>query len=505
MMRYAERRRPFALTLLAAAVGVLTGLFPLAPVAYAADQPEVTLEWTPPEVLHEYWWGRGSQPQTLTITNNGSATLTLVDAGATNSIAPTNYLTDSVRWYYATDRCATLAPSQTCTVPFEDARVVGDYPGPTTVTITATLRDPTGRVVTGSVAHAIPSIDDLPVAFPFVVEQRDVTAPSPSIEYALSGASSAYVGEPVSLVGLHSELYGDLLDPANPQIRRVSDLHWAATSPPKPGVVYHDRVTSTFADDEGNTTTRDDDLTWDAVPGTQPAFDVKLAVADDAPTLLPAAGGETTLSITATNTGDTTMYLTSLKTSDGRELLDPAASDEADHLRPIEGVTCSVVGPVSAGDQVTCTYPSSTLDAYPGYPASPSIQVTAAFVTANGVVKLIRNASTTLPFAVPPDISVRVTPGTEHGSKQTATTVITNTSAEPVTVSSVTPDTPLTVRKTKCTGPTELKKGESRTCTTTIRFRGDYHDGGPFGVTVVATNKAGDTVTKKASTTLNRG
>jgi len=189
------------------------------------------------------------------------------------------------------------------------------------------------------------------------------------------------------------------------------------------GTTLKNIVTATVTDDDGTTATKTDDATvtfTDVAP--------TLTVAKSAsPTSVPETGGSVTFTVEVTNTSFESVTLTTL------------SDDQYGNLNNVG--TCHTGGSIAAGAKYTCTF-SQTVS---GNVGTPHVNTATATVTDNDGSTASAHDDATVTFTnVPPTLTVTKTPSPtsvpETGGSVSFTVNVHNTSAEAVTLTTLTDD-----------------------------------------------------------------
>ncbi len=328
-----------------------------------------------------------------------------------------------------------------------DAFVAADAGSPSHVdTVTAAVVDDDGETATDTGRATVTFADVLPMI---------TTAKTPSVgAVAEPGAVVSFnvqVGngsvEAVALSSLVDDVFGDLLDPANPAVS-------ANTCPAQPLAIpvggtfscsfaalvaggfgdpaHVDTVTAVARDDEGNPATRSDDATV-AFTDVLPAVEVtKSAV----PGAVPEPGATVTFTVAVANRSVEAVALTSLTDDVFGDLLDPANPAVSANTCPAQPLAIPVGGTFS------CSFAAYVA----GDADGPDHVNTAVAATTDDDGNLAMGSDdATVTFSdVLPSIAVTKTPSVgsvpEPGGIVSFAVEVTNTSVEPVTLSSLVDD-----------------------------------------------------------------
>jgi uncharacterized repeat protein (TIGR01451 family) len=253
--------------------------------------------------------------------------------------------------------------------------------------------------------------------------------------------------EPVTVISLTDDVFGNLLDPANPNVsandcpaQSTSLAVGAALSCSFDGAVvgtfggaaHVDTVTAVIEDDEANSANAQDQASvtfTDALPTVG-------ITKTPSPSSVAEPGGVVTFSVVVTNTSVEPVTVTSLTDDIFGNLLDPANPNVTANDCPAQGLFLTVAGSLSCSfdafvagdfgdpnhvDTVTVVVEDNETNS-----ANAADQASVSFTDAAPSVTVTKTAS-------PGSVS-------EPGATVTFSVTVQNTSAEPVTVTSLTDD-----------------------------------------------------------------
>jgi uncharacterized repeat protein (TIGR01451 family) len=376
---------------------------------------------------------------------------------------------------------ATLIPvGETFTCQF-DGVLVGDASGPDHEnTVTAGLEDDDGNSVTDTDVATVTFDDTLPnISVTKTPSQGSVSEPGATVTFTVSVSASA--SEDLILTSLVDDIFGDLLDPANPLVSTNSCTSQSTTIPASGTFTctfeafvggnfgdpaHGNTVTATAEDNERNEDSADDSARV-IFDNTVPSLTVDKtagAASVDEP------GATVTFTVVVTNTGGEDASLTALVDDVFGDLLD--ASNPA-----VSANTCATEPrDIAAGDTFACTFDGFVA----GDASGPSHEnmVTATIADSDGDEASEDDNEIVSITDVPPVISVDKTPSpasvAESGGVVTFTVVVSNTSVESVTVTDLRDDAfgnlldpanPNVSNNTCPTQPTSIPAGNALACT----------------------------------------
>jgi hypothetical protein len=395
-----------------------------------------------------------------------------------------------------------------------DADLVGNASEPDHLdTVTAEIDDGDGNLATASDDAAV-SFSDVPPTIDTtkIPSVGSIAEPGGPVTFTVEIDNTSV--EEVTLTGLTDDVFGDLLDAANPAVSGNTCPSQATAV--APGGVFscafdadllglagdpdhENTVTAAARDDEGNPTT-DEGSTTVVYGNTDPTISVSKTPSVGA---LPEPGGPVTFTVEVINTSVEPVTLVSLTDDVFGDLLDPANPAVSDNNCPVQGAAITVDGTFA------CSFDA---DVTGGFGEADHLNVVTAVVddgdgsTANGsddaVVTFID---------VPPTLAVAKTPSVgsvpEPGGTVTFSVDVVNTSVEPVTLTSLIDDVygdlldpanPAPAANTCVTEPPLVAAGGTFSCTFDADVVGDHGD--PDHVNVVtATVDDGDGNTQAGS------
>ncbi|MBN2114448.1 MAG: hypothetical protein JW785_10020, partial [Acidimicrobiia bacterium] len=259
-------------------------------------------------------------------------------------------------------------PAQPATIPVGgtfscafDAYLAGDAGDPDhRNTVTAAVEDDEGNPASAADDATVAFSDILPsVAVAKTPSVGSVPEPGAAVTFAVTVENTAM--EPVTVGSLADDVFGDLLDPANPAVVNNTCPAQPATIPVggslscsfdgylagNAGDPDHiDTVSVVVSDDEGNPA-GDSDSAAVSFGDTAPAIDVHKG-AD--PGSLPEPGGTVTFSVVVANLSVEAVTLTSLTDDVFGDLLDPANAAVTDNSCPAQAAL------IPAGGSLTCSF-----------------------------------------------------------------------------------------------------------------------------------------------------
>lgn len=496
-------RRTVKSVLLAVALAAGVGAVPTgadrAAMAAVGTAHSFTVTWSAHPV-HETGTVDGSEWATLR--NTGTTRLSLLSSGWEDDVVP------------ARPSACVLEPGGSCLISVGTVIVGGDYPRTWTRTLVVTMAAPDGTAITRRQPITLAMVDD-PPGEPFSVRiMGAVSAEQPTLRYCapFSMGGPARVREPVTLVSLTSDRYGNMLDPANPRLssdgsRNGCQRSWTAKATVPPAPYYTDMVRMGYVDDEGNRGSAEFPLSW---PGPVPA-QLRLAATLTADrTSLAETGDTPTYGLTLRNLGNVPLRPHEMTTRDGRDLL---AELRAGTLR-CDGLTGS--GYLSEGATAVCRFaPAQPLTGRPGTTYEQAVRLRVGGLVGDGEVTA--DPGVAVAFRdVPPDARVtlagpdRVTPGRPSA----VAVVVTGTSAEAGTVVGIDADVRGTdrsvdrgvarVASTTCTPGATLARGATYRCSVVVVGAGRRHASAVEAVTVRVRDNDGTEVVRRAEVTLRR-
>ncbi|MEX2587071.1 MAG: hypothetical protein WD602_03635 [Actinomycetota bacterium] len=402
----------------------------------------------------------------------------------------------------------TLAPDESTTCSF-DGEFTGSSGDAETDTVTVTVEDEFGQEATDD-DDATVTLTGVPPMVDLVKTADPTSQPEPggtfTFDVEITNTSDQEV---ITLDALTDDIYGDLFDPANPNVENntCAALEGTTLDPGEATTCSFDgeftgnaddsqtdTVTVEVSDDDGETATASDDATVTLTPG--PTIQV-VKTAD--PTARQEPGGTFTFSVEVTNTHDQSLVITSLTDDVYGDIGDPANPNVTNNdcpdligqtLAPDESTTCSFDGEFTgnAGDSETDTVTVVGTDEF-GNEATDD-----------------DDATVTLTAGEPPTVSVDKTADPtsqpEPGGTFTFNVEVTNTGVNDVTITSLTDDVygdlldPANPDVENNTCPaldgTTLAPDESTTCSFDGEFTGSAGDEETDTVTVVVEDEDGN-------------
>ncbi len=357
--------------------------------------------------------------------------------------------------------------------------------------VTARVVDDEGSPASAAASAVVGFTDLLPsVSVSKRPSAGAVPEPGGTVTFAVAVANTS--PEPVTLVSLSDDVFGDLLDPANPRVSANSCP--AASRPIALGgsfscsfsarvagdagdPAHHDTVTAAAVDDEGNVATGADDATV-AFADLNPTVDVAKSAA---PGSIPEPGGTVTFTVTVANTSVEAVTLSSLTDSEFGNLRDSGNGLVAGNTCPAQPAvipaggtfTCSFEAFVEgdAGDPDHRNLVTAVVIDDEGNPASGDDDATVAFADALPGLRVTKAAT---PSAV----------GEPGGIVGFAITVE-NTSVEPVTLTSLMDSVfgdlrdagNMAVWENTCPAqPAEIPEGGTLSCSFEALIAGEFGD-----------------------------
>ena len=403
------------------------------------DDHTVTFEDVAPTISVVKWASAaqaepgGAFTFTVLVTNNSTegVTVTSIDD------APYGNLLDAANPAVANNTCPTIAGdtitpgggTQSCTfdVSYTNAGAYSD-------TVTVVVTDDEGSTgsdtddATATVRNTAPTVT--------VDKSASAAQAEPGGAFTFTVLVTNNSTEGVTVTSIDDAPYGNLLDAANAAVANNTCPTIAGdTITPGGGTqsctfdvsytnagAYSDTVTVVVTDDEGSTGSDTDDATA-TVRNTAPTVTVDKSAN---PTSVPETGGNVTYTVTATNTSAEAVTLTSL-------------SDDV--FGDLDGQgDCATGVSIAAGASYSCSF-TKTIAGQPGNHTN----VATAVVTdddgstgtgSNDAVVAIGNVAPTVTV----DKSANPTSVPETGGNVTYTVTATNTSAEAVTLTSLSDD-----------------------------------------------------------------
>jgi len=430
---------------------------------------------------------------TVVVTNTSGETLTITD------------LDDDIYGDLAAPRpgstCNTLigttlapgASSAPCTF-------TGPFTGPAgaaqTDVVTVVGRNPAGVVVTDT-DDAIVRITNVAPVIAVVKTASPLTLPAPGGTFTFTVVVSNPGTEAVIITAVTDDIYGNLATRPGSTCGALigTVLAPGASSAPctftgafngAAGAAQTDIVTVTGADDEGTVVTANDDATVSII-NIVPDISVEKSAT---PTTRPAPGGAFTFNVVVTNTGPNALTITTL-------------TDDIYGNIATQGTCTTAVGTVlPSGGSYACAFPG-TFTGLGGAAQTDVVTVTGTDI--NGTVVNDTDDATVTLTNVAPTVQVNKTANPlvrpEPGGTFTFTAVVTNTSAETVTITSITDDIygNLATRPGSTCGAligTTLAPGASSApCSFTGQFTGPAGASQTDVITVVVTDAEGTTAT----------
>ncbi len=296
--------------------------------------------------------------------------------------------------------------------------------------------EPRGHVVTDTddaivrITNVVPTIDVDKAATP-------LTLPAPGGTFTFTVVVRNTSAEPVTITALADDIYGDIATRPGSTCGALigTTLAPGASSAPctftgdftgAAGAAQTDVVTATATDASGTVVTATDDATVSASSTSSPT---SRSTRGSRPRPGPAPGGAFTFDVLVTNTGPNALTITTL-------------TDDIYGNIATQGTCTTAVGTVLAsGATYTCSFPG-TFTGLGG--ASQTDIVTVTGTDVNGTVVSDTDDATVSLTNVLPTVRVDKTANPltrpEPGGTFTFTAVVTNTSAETVTITSLTDD-----------------------------------------------------------------
>ncbi len=435
----------------------------------------------------------GDFTYTVVVTNTGAQPLTITS------------LNDNIYGNLATrpgSTCGTLvgtvlapgASSAPCTFT---APFTGNAGASLTDIVTVVGTSPTGTTVTDD-DDATVTLTPVPPMIDVDKTAAPLTRPAPGGTFTFTVVvNNPSTVEAVTITSLTDDIYGDLNTRPGSTCGALigTTLAPGATSAPctftgdftgPAGASQTDIVTVTGVDDDGQTATANDDATVSLISVT-PAIRVDKSAT---PPTRPAPGGTFTFDVVVTNTGPNSLTITSL-------------TDDIYGNLATRGTCTTAVGTVlPSGGSYSCSFPGD-FTGIGGQSQTDIVTVTATDV--NGTVVTDNDDATVTLTNVAPTVQVVKTANPlsrpEPGGEFTFTVVVTNTSAEPVTITSLIDNVygNLATRPGSTCGAligTVLAPGASSPpCTFTGNFFGNAGASETDIVTVVVTDREGTTAT----------
>ncbi|HNS50522.1 MAG TPA: hypothetical protein PKO09_05000 [Anaerolineae bacterium] len=297
-------------------------------------------------------------PDTLT-EPGGNVEFTFVVTNPSPATVTVDTLEDSVYGdltVYPETTCEvpqTLEPTQsyTCTIL---ASLTGD-PGVHPDTVTASGADQNQDPVEASAMAQVVITDLLPtIVLTKTVEPVQLVEPGGTVTYTVNVENRSGVSDPVTLTSLTDSLYGDLTDPANPEISDstcqlteiepgdVYSCTFKAEASGTGGTVISDMATALGSDDEGNPATASDDA---AVTITS---SLELQVLKEVEPECVKSGDVATYTVVVTNPNDIPLDLILLDDDIYDDLTDPD--------NPKIGDSTCELATIEASDSFSCTF-----------------------------------------------------------------------------------------------------------------------------------------------------
>jgi uncharacterized repeat protein (TIGR01451 family) len=380
----------------------------------------------------------------------------------------------------------------TFTAPF-----TGNAGASLTDIVTVVGTNPTGQTVTDD-DDATVTLTPVPPMIDVDKTANPLTRPAPGGDFTYTVVvNNPSTVEAVTITSLVDNPYGDLATRPGSTCGALigTTLAPGATSAPctftapfngAAGASLTDVVTVTGVDNDGQTVTANDDATVSLI-GVTPAIRVDKSAT---PPTRPAPGGAFTFDVVVTNTGPTTLTITELTDDIYGNLATRGTCTNAIGTVLLTGASysCSFQGDFTGigGQSQTDVVTVRAVDVN-------NTQVTDdddATVTLTNVAPTVQVVKTANPLSLP-----------EPGGEFTFTVVVTNTSAEPVTVTSLIDNVygNLATRPGSTCGTvvgTVLAPGASSPpCTFTGNFFGNAGASETDIVTVVVTDQEGTTAT----------
>ncbi|MCB2223439.1 MAG: DUF11 domain-containing protein, partial [Actinobacteria bacterium] len=415
-----------------------------ATVAFGDVPPTVSVSKTP---------SAGSVPETgATVTFAVEVANTSVEAVTLTSLGDDVFgdLLDGANPAVSANTCddqATAIPTGGTFSCSFDAAVTGFSAGPDHVdTVTAVAEDDEGNAASDDGSATVAFTDVAPtISTTKTPSAGSVPEPGGTVTFTVEVANTS--GEPVTLTSLSDDVFGDLLDGANPAVS-ANTCDDQATAIPTGGTFscsfdaavtgfsagpdHVDTVTAVAEDDEGNAASDDGSAT--------------VAFTDVAPTIsttktpsagsVPEPGGTVTFTVEVANTSVEAVTLTSLSDDVFGDLLDganPAVSANTCDDQPVS---------IAVGGTFSCSF-DAALSGLAGDPDHVNT-VTAAAEDGDGNTATDDGSATVAFGDSLPSITVAKTPSVgsvpETGGTVTFSVEVANTSAEPLTLASLSDD-----------------------------------------------------------------
>ncbi|MCA1683979.1 MAG: hypothetical protein LC708_02475, partial [Actinobacteria bacterium] len=381
----------------------------------------------------------------------------------------------------------TLAPgasSAPCTFTGPFTGVGGDRQ---TDVVTATAVDDDGQTVTATDDATVELIGQPPTVT-IVKTATPTTRPEPGGTFTFTFVVTNTSDEPVTITSLTDDIYGDLNGRGTCALGAVLapgasyTCSFSTTFTGNAGANQTDVATVIVRDDQGNTSTDNDDalINLTDVPPT-----VQVEKTAD-PLSLPEPGGRFTFKVVVTNTSNEPVTITSL-------------TDNVYGNLNGQG-NCAIGAVLPVGGTYTCSFPGDFIgDAN----QSQTDEVTVVVRDEEGSTATAKDTAVVTLTDVPPTIAVTKTPSPTSllapGGNFTFTVAVTNTSAEPVRITSLTDDIygDLNGQGT-CAVGTTLLPGETYTCSFQGAFTGSGGATQTDTVTAIAVDNENTQATAQA-------
>jgi uncharacterized repeat protein (TIGR01451 family) len=383
-------------------------------------------------------------------------------------------------------------------------------------TVTATIADDDGNAVDGADQASV-TFTDTPPSVSVTKTPSPASVPQPGGTVTFSVLVQNTSVEPVTVTSLTDDIFGNLLDGANPNVTN-NDCPAQSTSLGTGASLscsfdafigtwtHTDTVTAVVADDEGGTASDSDSATV-TMTDVLPSVDVSK---NPTPGSVQEPGGTVTFDIVISNTSVETVWITALTDDVFGDLFDGANPNiSANTCVPLDGSS------IGSSGQASCSF-DAILSGFAGDPDHvDTVTVTVQDGQGNDASDF---DSATVPFGDEiPSISVTKTPSTgsvsEPGATVTFSVSVENTSVEPLTLTSLTDSVfgdlldagnPNVSNNTCPAQSTSLGVGATLSCSFDAFVGGDAGDPDHLDtVTAAAADATGNTATGFDSATVS--
>ena len=360
-----------------------------------------------------------------------------------------------------------------------------------TDTVTATAVDDDNNTATAT-DDAVVSILDV---VPAINVEKDATPPSrpePGGNFTFNVRVTNTGNEAITITSLTDDIYGNLATrgtctTAVGTVLQPGQSYSCSFTAPfngTAGASQTDIVTANAVDDDGTTVTDNDDATV-TLTGVPPVIDVQKTAS---PLSRPEPGGDFTYTVVVTNTSTTEAVTITSLTDNVYGNLTTRPNSTCNTaigtvLQPGQNYTCQFTAPFTGNGGATLTdIVTATAVDDDGETATDNDDAT---VTITSVLPTIRVDKTANPLSRP-----------EPGGTFTFSVVVTNTSSEPVRITSLTDDIygNLNGRGTCAIGAV-LQPGQTYSCSFSGNFTGDAGDSQTDTVTAVAVDNQNNPAT----------